>query len=423
MVEQLPAVLYAADLAAATWHYVSPLIQELLGYSAEEWQADTSLWIATSTPTIASRCSPTRNSTAIARSGPRSVSEYLMRPGTVARSGSATRVSSLPARKASRLLYRSFMIDISAQKESRARAPRQRGADALTLDSASQAYIAIDAQGRIIDWNAQAEATFGWSRKEALGEPLEDWIIPMASARDSPCGAGALPGHRRGPPPRQADRGHRAAPRRPRVPGGADHLARGKRRGHPLQRAGARHHPAQGAREAAPAPGLPRLAHRPRQPRALPRSRRARPGPAGSQPRARCRSSSPTSTTSRPSTTRWATRPATSCSWRSPSACGRCCARGHDRPLRRRRVRDPAEETDEEGTRRAAERILEALRSPFEFHGRQVVMRASIGVAFTTDGSTEPDDLLRQADLAMYTAKTSARAASPSTSRRCTRPR
>jgi diguanylate cyclase (GGDEF)-like protein len=65
------------------------------------------------------------------------------------------------------------------------------------------------------------------------------------------------------------------------------------------------------------------------------------------------------------------------------------------------------EDTDEEGTRRAAERILEALRSPFEFHGRQVVMRASIGAAITADGSTEPDDLLRQADLAMYTAKTS----------------
>jgi diguanylate cyclase (GGDEF)-like protein len=64
------------------------------------------------------------------------------------------------------------------------------------------------------------------------------------------------------------------------------------------------------------------------------------------------------------------------------------------------------EETSEDGTRRAAERILEALRSPFEFHGRQVVMHASIGAAITLDADTEPDDLLRQADLAMYNAKT-----------------
>jgi predicted signal transduction protein with EAL and GGDEF domain len=41
------------------------------------------------------------------------------------------------------------------------------------------------------------------------------------------------------------------------------------------------------------------------------------------------------------------------------------------------------------------------------FHGRQVVMHASIGAAVTSDSTTEPDDLLRQADLAMYNAKTS----------------
>jgi PAS domain-containing protein len=42
MVEQLPAVLYVADLGAdATWHYVSPRIEELLGYTVAEWQGDT----------------------------------------------------------------------------------------------------------------------------------------------------------------------------------------------------------------------------------------------------------------------------------------------------------------------------------------------------------------------------------------------
>ncbi|MEX0710143.1 MAG: bifunctional diguanylate cyclase/phosphodiesterase, partial [Chloroflexota bacterium] len=65
------------------------------------------------------------------------------------------------------------------------------------------------------------------------------------------------------------------------------------------------------------------------------------------------------------------------------------------------------EETTEEGTRHAAERVLEALRSPFEFQGRQVVMRASIGAAITSDETMQPDDLMRQADLAMYNAKTS----------------
>jgi two-component system, cell cycle sensor histidine kinase and response regulator CckA len=46
------------------------------------------------------------------------------------------------------------------------------------LDTANDSFIVMDAQGRIIDWNKQAEATFGWSRQEAVGRPLAETIIP-----------------------------------------------------------------------------------------------------------------------------------------------------------------------------------------------------------------------------------------------------
>ena len=36
----------------------------------------------------------------------------------------------------------------------------------------------MDAGGFIIDWNRQAEGTFGWTREEALGRVLSDTIIP-----------------------------------------------------------------------------------------------------------------------------------------------------------------------------------------------------------------------------------------------------
>jgi GGDEF domain-containing protein len=45
------------------------------------------------------------------------------------------------------------------------------------------------------------------------------------------------------------------------------------------------------------------------------------------------------------------------------------------------------EETDEGGTAGRSRGSLEALRSPFEFHGRQVVMRASIGAAYHRSGA------------------------------------
>jgi diguanylate cyclase (GGDEF)-like protein/PAS domain S-box-containing protein len=38
------------------------------------------------------------------------------------------------------------------------------------LETALDAFVAMDSKGTIVDWNAQAAATFGWSREEALGK-------------------------------------------------------------------------------------------------------------------------------------------------------------------------------------------------------------------------------------------------------------
>ncbi len=48
----------------------------------------------------------------------------------------------------------------------------------LIVETAHDAFVAMDAQGLITDWNHQAEQTFGWSRSEAIGRVLADTIIP-----------------------------------------------------------------------------------------------------------------------------------------------------------------------------------------------------------------------------------------------------
>ena len=49
----------------------------------------------------------------------------------------------------------------------------------LIIDNALDAVITMDASGRIVGWNPQAEATFGWSQLEAVGQLLSDTIIPI----------------------------------------------------------------------------------------------------------------------------------------------------------------------------------------------------------------------------------------------------
>jgi len=54
---------------------------------------------------------------------------------------------------------------------------------------------------------------------------------------------------------------------------------------------------------------------------------------------------------------------------------------------------------------RVAERIIEDLRDPFVLEGQEVYARGSIGIAIGEARNKDPDDLLRDADTAMYRAK------------------
>jgi len=51
------------------------------------------------------------------------------------------------------------------------------------------------------------------------------------------------------------------------------------------------------------------------------------------------------------------------------------------------------------------ERIVASLSAPMEVHGRTVRVGASVGIAMLMDGTTTADDLVREADLAVYRAK------------------
>jgi PAS domain S-box-containing protein len=46
------------------------------------------------------------------------------------------------------------------------------------LETAQDAFVAMGADGRITDWNRQAEEVFGWPRNEAIGRALAETIIP-----------------------------------------------------------------------------------------------------------------------------------------------------------------------------------------------------------------------------------------------------
>jgi len=62
-------------------------------------------------------------------------------------------------------------------------------------------------------------------------------------------------------------------------------------------------------------------------------------------------------------------------------------------------LKDPAD------ANRAAERIMEGLSAPFELEGKEVFTSASIGIALCNSTYKDPEEIMRDADTAMYRAK------------------
>jgi diguanylate cyclase (GGDEF)-like protein len=53
--------------------------------------------------------------------------------------------------------------------------------------------------------------------------------------------------------------------------------------------------------------------------------------------------------------------------------------------------------------------LCEAIKAPYDLHGHAVVLDASIGIAISPSDGTEPNELLKNADMALYGAKAEGR--------------
>lgn len=67
------------------------------------------------------------------------------------------------------------------------------------------------------------------------------------------------------------------------------------------------------------------------------------------------------------------------------------------------------EDVDEARSRSVATRMLKVLAAPFDVSDREVFIGASIGIAISDGGSVDADELIRNADTAMYAAKAAGR--------------
>lgn len=73
-----------------------------------------------------------------------------------------------------------MVFDITARKRAELAQERSEERVRSILTQAPDAFVSLDREGRISEWNRRAEVVFGWRRDEVLGRPLADVLIPPA---------------------------------------------------------------------------------------------------------------------------------------------------------------------------------------------------------------------------------------------------
>ena len=180
LVERQPGVIFEAEPGFhGRWHYVSPQIEPMLGFPRRAWLDDPTLW--------ARQIHPDDREAVLGREGdlrrrrPTGVvhREYrlLAADGREVWVIDEESVTELDA-DGTPTLVQGVLLDITSRKLAEQALQVSEEQTRTIIETASYAFIGMDPDGRVIDWNQRASDTFGWPREEAIGRILADLIIP-----------------------------------------------------------------------------------------------------------------------------------------------------------------------------------------------------------------------------------------------------
>ncbi len=81
-------------------------------------------------------------------------------------------------------LFTAFIRDITDRKRAERALRQSEARKTAILETALDAIVSIDQNGKIIEWNPAAEQVFGYSREFALGREMAELIVPPALVND-----------------------------------------------------------------------------------------------------------------------------------------------------------------------------------------------------------------------------------------------
>ena len=175
LVEKVPAVIYVAEPGAeGNWTYVSPRIEALTGYPAEEWLADQHLWFSRIHPD--DRDSVLENEKIALREGRHYQSEYRFtcRDGTVIwiRDESLNLPDDFEGVK----MVQGILLDVTRRKQAEEELQANQSLLTAILENIPFDFWANDSNDRFVLQNSISRSLAG----NLIGKTVEDLDIPDA---------------------------------------------------------------------------------------------------------------------------------------------------------------------------------------------------------------------------------------------------
>jgi PAS domain S-box-containing protein len=191
LIEHVPVTVYIDRLDDISSNvFMSPQLEAVLGYSADEWASDPEFYVKVIHPDDLERVLVEHRRTR--ETGELFSMEYRM----VARDGSVhwfldeARVIRDEAGRP--VFHHGFILDITERREladalrwSEEELRREKRYVESLLEISPVAIVTLDLEERVTSWNPAAEALFGYSKAEALGRTIEELVLrTQALARE-----------------------------------------------------------------------------------------------------------------------------------------------------------------------------------------------------------------------------------------------